>query len=88
MIPPEHAMIVAATLFAIGLLGVLIRRNILFTLMSLEVMINASALTFIAAGAKWHQADGQVFFFFIVAMAAAEVAVGLSLCLLLNRIQE
>ena len=88
MIPPEHAVTVAAVLFSIGLLGVLIRRNILFTLMSIEVMLNAAALTFVAAGAKWHQADGQVFFLFIVAMAAAEVAVGLSLCLLLNRIQE
>lgn len=88
MIPAEHALVVAAVLFSIGLLGVLIRRNLLFTLMSIEVMLNAAALVFVAAGAEHHQADGQIFFLFIIAMAAAEVAVGLSLCLLLNRIQE
>ena len=85
MIPSEYAMVVAAILFSIGLFGVLVRRNILFTLMSIEVMLNAAALTFIAAGAKWQQPDGQVFFLFILAVAAAEVAVGLGLSLLLNR---
>jgi len=85
MIPLEHAIVVAAILFSIGLFGVLVRRTILFTLMSLEIMLNASALVLIIAGAKWHQPDGQVFFLFILAMAAAEVAVGLSLLLLLNQ---
>ena len=88
MIPIEHAAVVAAILFFIGLLGVLVRRNILFMLMSIEVMLNAAALLFIAAGAKWHTPDGQVFFIFIIAMAAAEVAVGLCLSLLLNLTQN
>lgn len=55
------------------------RRNIVFTLMSLEVMLNASGLAFVVAGSRWKQAEGQVMFLFILAMAAAEVAVGLSL---------
>lgn len=84
-IPVEHAMIIATILFTLGLIGVLIRRNILFVLMSIEVMFNATALAFIVAGAKWGQADGQIFFIFTIAMAAAEVAIGLSLALLLNR---
>jgi NADH-quinone oxidoreductase subunit K len=87
-IPIEHAAVVAAILFSLGLLGVLVRRNVLFMLMSIEVMLNAAALLFVTAGAKWQQADGQVFFIFIIAMAAAEVAVGLSLALLLNRTQN
>ena len=81
MIPLEHALIVAAILFSIGLYGVCVRRAILFTLMSIEIMLNAAALVFVTAGAKWQQADGQVFFIFILAVAAAEVAIGLSLSL-------
>ena len=68
-------------LFTIGMLGLMIRRNIIFILMSLEVMLNASALAFIAAGAHWGQADGQVIFLLILSIAAAEVAVGLGLVL-------
>ena len=59
---------------ALGLLGVLIRRNIIFTLMSIEVMLNASGLAFIAAGARWGQPDGQVMFLFILAVAAGQAA--------------
>ncbi len=68
-------------LFLIGLLGVMVRRDLLFVLMSLEIMINAAALVFIAAGAKWQQPDGQVLMTFILVAAAAEVGVGLSLVL-------
>lgn len=84
-IPVEYAMIVAAILFALGLIGVVTRRNIIFVLMSIEIMLNAAALAFVIAGAKWEQADGQVFFIFTITMAAAEVAVGLALVLLANR---
>jgi NADH-quinone oxidoreductase subunit K len=56
-----------------------VRRNLLFVLMSLEVMLNASGLAFVVAGSRWHHADGQVVFLFILAVAAAEVAVGLAL---------
>ena len=68
-------------MFTLGLIGLLVRRNLIFILMSLEVMLNAAGLAFIVAGARWQQADGQVVFLFILAMAAAEVAVGLALVL-------
>ena len=63
----------------------MIRRNIIFILMSLEVMLNASALAFIAAGAHWGQPDGQVIFLLILSVAAAEVAVGLGLVLQIQK---
>lgn len=69
----------ASVLFALGLIGLLVRRNVIFMLMSIEIMLNAAGLAFVVAGARWEQADGQVMFMFILAMAAAEVAVGLAL---------
>ena len=81
VIPLEHGLILAAILFTLGLTGVLVRRNIVFMLMSVEIMLNAAGLAFVAAGARWGQVDGQVMFIFILAMAAAEVAVGLALVL-------
>jgi NADH-quinone oxidoreductase subunit K len=80
-IPMEHALLLAATLFALGLAGVLVRRNLLFILMSLEIMLNACGLAFVAAGSRWGQADGQVMFVMILTLAAAEVSVGLALVL-------
>jgi NADH-quinone oxidoreductase subunit K len=71
----------AALLFVLGLAGVLARRNVMFILMSIEIMMNAAGLAFVVAGARWQQADGQVMFLFILAMAAAEVSVGLALVL-------
>jgi NADH-quinone oxidoreductase subunit K len=82
-VPFEYGLIVAAVLFVLGLTGVLVRRNLLFILLSVEIMINAAGLAFIVAGARWGQADGQVMFIFLLSMAAAEVAVGLALILLL-----
>ncbi len=78
-VPLEHGLVLAAVLFGLGLTGVLVRRNLIFVLLSLEIMLNAAALAFVVAGAHWGQADGQIMFFFILAMAAAEVAVGLAL---------
>ena len=63
-------------LFALGLAGVLVRRNLIFMLMSIEIMLNAAGLAFVVAGARWGQPDGQVMFLFILAMAAAEVVGG------------
>ncbi len=80
-VPLEHALVLAAILFALGFIGVLVRRNIVFMLMSIEIMLNASGLAFVAAGARWGQVDGQVMFIFILTMAAAEVSVGLALVL-------
>lgn len=80
-------MILAAILFTLGLAGLITRRNLIFTLMSIEIMLNASGLAFIAAGSRWGQPDGQVMFLFILSMAAAEVAVGLAFVLLYHRRQ-
>ena len=84
-IPMEHGLLLAGILFTLGTLGVLVRRNILFILLSLEIMLNAAGLAFIVAGTRWGQADGQVMFIFILAMAAAEVAVGLALVLQMHK---
>lgn len=78
-VPIEHGLILAALLFSLGLTGVLIRRNLVFMLMSIEVMLNAAGLAFIVAGSRWGQPDGQIMFIFILTMAAAEVSVGLAL---------
>ena len=83
-IPMDHVLALAAVLFALGLTGLLVRRNILFMLISVEVMLNAAGMAFVAAGAAWGQADGQVMFIFILTMAAAEVSVGLALVLQLH----
>jgi NADH-quinone oxidoreductase subunit K len=77
----EHGLMVASVLFALGLFGLLARRNVIFVLMSLEVMMNAAALAFISAGSRWMQPDGQIMFILILALAASEVAVGLALVL-------
>jgi len=80
-VPIESGLVLASILFILGMVGVLTRRNIIFMLISVEIMLNAAGLAFIVAGAKWAQADGQVMFIFILTMAAAEVSVGLALIL-------
>lgn len=84
-VPTDLGLGLAALLFMLGLVGVLARRNVIFILMSIEIMLNAAGLAFVVAGARWQQADGQVMFLFILAMAAAEVSVGLALVLCLYR---
>jgi NADH-quinone oxidoreductase subunit K len=71
--------LVAAALFATGLVGVLIRRNLVVLFMCVELMLNAVNLTLVAAARMWGGADGQVFVFFVIVVAAAEVVVGLAL---------
>ena len=71
----------AGMLFLTGLVGFLVRRNIIFMLMSIEIMLNSAALVFVIAGSRWMQADGQVMFIFIITVSAAEVSVGLALIL-------
>ncbi len=85
---PLAGLLLAAALLALGLCGLLARRNLLFMLLSVEVMLNAAGLAFVSAGAHWGRADGQVLFIFILTAAAAELAVGLALVLLLNRRQR
>ena len=80
-VPADYGLVLAALLFCTGLAGVLARRNIIFILLSIEIMLNSAGLAFISAGSKWGEADGQVMFIFILVMAAAEVSVGLAIVL-------
>ena len=80
-VPMNQGLLLAGILFALGLVGLLVRRNVIFILMSLEIMLNAAGLAFVVAGSRWAQADGQIVFLFILTMAAAEVSVGLALVL-------
>ena len=78
-VPVNAALALSGILFLLGLIGVLVRRNIIFMLMSIEVMLNAAGLAFVVGSAKHAEADGQIMFLFILAVAAAEVSVGLAL---------
>jgi NADH-quinone oxidoreductase subunit K len=84
-VPPGYPLLLAIVLFALGLVGVLVRRNLVFMLMSIEIMLNAAGLAFIVAGMRWGQADGQIMFIFVLTLAAAEVSVGLALILQLSQ---
>ena len=84
-VPIEQALMLASILFALGLVGVLVRRNVIFILMCIEIMLNATGLAFVAAGSRWGQADGQIIYILILSLAAAEVAVGLGLILQVYR---
>jgi NADH-quinone oxidoreductase subunit K len=77
----EYGLLLSVILFVLGLIGVLVRRNLIFILMSLEIMLNATGLAFVVAGSRWGQADGQIMFLLILTLAAAEVGVGLGLAL-------
>ena len=80
-IPLEHGLAVAGILFCLGLVGLMVRRNILFVLMSLEIMMTAAALAFVVAGARWGQPDGLVMFILVISLAAAEASIGLAILL-------
>lgn len=81
----EHYLVVSILLFCLGLLGVIIRRNLLVIYMGLELMLNAANLALVAFSRFNNNLDGQVFVFFIITVAAAEVAVGLALIVALYR---
>lgn len=81
----EYGLLLAAVLLVLGLAGILARRNVIFILMSIEIMLNAAGLAFVAAGARWAQADGQIMFILVLTLAAAEVSIGLALILQLYR---
>lgn len=84
-IPVPYLMALPALLFAIGFLGVVIRRDLIFMLIGVEIMLNAAGLAFVIAGAVWGQPDGQVMFLFILAMAAVELSIGLALIIQIHR---
>jgi NADH-quinone oxidoreductase subunit K len=83
--PLTHYLVLSAILFAIGLLGLFLRKNLLLILLSIEILLNSANLSFIAASAYWQEMAGQVFAFFSMTVAAAEVTVGLALAMLLFR---
>lgn len=85
MIPLHHGLILAAVLFILGFTCLVIRRNLLFMLIGLEVMINAAALAFVVGGSYWNQPDGQVMYILAISLAAAEASIGLALLLQLHR---
>jgi NADH-quinone oxidoreductase subunit K len=79
MVPVNYYILLSAVLFSIGVLGVLVRRNPLVIFMSIELMLNAANLAFVAFARTFNDLSGQIFVFFVIAVAAAEVAVGLAL---------
>lgn len=85
MILLQHGLILAAILFVLGLSCLLIRRNLLFMLIGLEIMINSATLAFVVAGSYWGQADGQVMYILTISLDAAEASIGLALLLQLHR---
>jgi NADH-quinone oxidoreductase subunit K len=88
MIPLGHYLVVSAILFALGTAGVFLRRNVITVLLSIEIMLNAVNLSFIAFGRTLGTVDGQIIMFFVVTVAAAEAAVGLALVIALFRHRE
>jgi NADH-quinone oxidoreductase subunit K len=88
MVPLGHYLILSAILFATGTMGVFLRRNVITVLLSIEVMLNAVNLAFIAFGRTQGSVDGQVIMFFVVTVAAAEAAIGLALVIALFRHRE
>jgi len=80
-VPMEHGLLLAGVLFFLGLLGLVVRRNVIFMLLCIEIMLNGAGLAFVVAGSHWGHADGQIMFLFVLAMTAAEVSVGLALVL-------
>jgi NADH-quinone oxidoreductase subunit K len=79
MVPLEYYLILGAIIFAIGVVGVLVRRNLIVVLMSVELMLNAVNLTFVAFSNSLGSMDGQVIVFFVMAVAAAEAVIGLAI---------
>jgi NADH-quinone oxidoreductase subunit K len=88
MVPLGHYLILSAILFATGTMGVFLRRNVITVLLSIEVMLNAVNLAFIAFGRTRGSVDGQIIMFFVVTVAAAEAAIGLALVIALFRHRE
>ena len=88
MIPVSWALALSGVVFVLGLVGVLVRRNALVIFMSIELMLNAANLAFVAFARAMGSVDGQIFVFFVMTVAAAEVAVGLAIIVNLFRLRE
>ncbi len=88
MIPFSSYLILSAALFAVGVLGFMLRRNIIVIFMSIELMLNAANLAFVAFARYLQSMDGQIFVFFVMSVAAAEAAVGLAIIMAVYRTKE
>jgi NADH-quinone oxidoreductase subunit K len=88
MLGPNHFLMLAVVLFSLGVMGVLWRRGAITILMSIELMLNAANLVFITFARQFDQAEGQIYAFFVITLAAAEAAVGLAIVLALFRLRE
>src|SRR5438270_2053082 len=88
MIPLSWYLILSAILFSCGVASFLIKRNIITVFMSIELMLNAVNLTFVAFAHMWHQITGQIFVFFVMVVAAAEAAVGLAIIIAIYRTRQ
>jgi NADH-quinone oxidoreductase subunit K len=96
-VPTEHLLVLAALLFGLGVLGFLVRKNVIIVLASIELMLNAANLSFLAGSRHWSQAGigadadptaGPIFAIFVILVAAAEAAVGLALVIALYRLKQ
>ncbi len=85
MVPTSYYLVLSAILFSIGVAAFLVKRNIITVFMSIELMLNAVNLTFVAFSRQWHQVSGQIFVFFVMVVAAAEAAVGLAIIIAVFR---
>jgi NADH-quinone oxidoreductase subunit K len=88
MVPVAYYLVLAAVLFTIGIAAFLIKRNVITVFMSIELMLNAVNLTFVAFAHRWGQVSGQIFVFFVMVIAAAETAVGLAIIIALFRTRK
>jgi NADH-quinone oxidoreductase subunit K len=85
MVPIAYYLVLSAMLFSLGIAGFLIKRNVISVFISIELMLNAVNLTFVAFAHMWHQVSGQIFVFFVMVVAAAEAAVGLAIIIAIFR---
>jgi len=88
MVPIAYYLVLAAILFTIGIASFLIKRNVITIFISIELMLNAVNLTFVAFAQRWHQVSGQIFVFFVMVVAAAEAAVGLAIIIAIFRTRQ
>lgn len=88
MVQTESFVMLSAVLFILGAMGVLLRRNAILLFMSVELMLNAANLALVAFARQWNQMEGHLFVFFAIAVAAAEVAVGLALIVAIFRTKQ
>ena len=88
MVPTTYYLVLSAILFSMGVAAFLIKRNIISIFMSIELMLNAVNLSFVAFAHMWHRIEGQIFVFFVMVVAAAEAAVGLAIIIAIFRTRK